>query len=451
MSSWSQEELSSIDLGDKRLNRRCQRLLGLMADSPGKSIPDACGCWADTMAAYRLFDNERVTMERILDSHLNSVIERVKEEPVVLCIGDTTEIDFTSMEETEGLGPLSKDYVHGLMLHPIVAVTPGRINLGVLDACLWARDEKTYGKKRGKKKPPEEERESYRWIYGYTQLCKLAQRVPNTRLVYVTDREGDMTTLLAEAQNGPVDIIIRSARNRNLEDDVKLLEHMNALPSQGVMTFDMPSGPGRSARTVTQQVRFGTITLKPTSSSHANLPDIIVTAVLAREENPPAGEEPIQWLLFTTRKVTTLEQAIVIISWYKCRWEIEVYFRTLKTGFRVERLQLETADRLKPAIALYMVTTWRIVYLTKLGRVNPDLPATVAFTEEECEVASRLTKRKEAKRVPTLREMIRMVAQLGGFLGRKSDGDPGPKSMWSGIEHLRSIISAISLLNIKVR
>ncbi len=451
MSSWSQEELSSIDLGDKRLNRRCQRLLGLLADSPGKSIPDACGSWADTMAAYRLFDNERVTMERILDSHLDSAVGRMKEEPIVLCIGDTTEIDFTSMKETEGLGPLSKEYVHGLMLHPIIAVTPGRINLGVLDACLWARDEKKFGKRRPKKKPPEEERESYRWIYGYNQVCKLAERVPNTRLVYVTDREGDMTTLLAEAQNGPVDILIRSARNRNLEDDDKLWEHMNSLPSQGEMTFEMPSGPGRSARTVIQQVRFDTITLKPAGANHAKLPEIIVTAVYAREENPPAGEDPIEWLLFTTKTVTTLEQAIVIISWYRCRWEIEVYFRTLKTGFRVERLQLETADRIKPAIALFMITTWRIVYLTKLGRVNPDVPATVAFTELECEVASRRTKRKEVKRLPTLREMIRMVAQMGGFLGRKSDGEPGPKSIWSGMEHLRHIIAAVPFLNFKVR
>ena len=236
-----------------------ERLLGLLADKPGRSIPDACGSWADTMAAYRLFDNERVTMERILESHLDSAIGRMKEEPVVLCIGDTTEIDYTAMDETEGLGPLSKEYVHGLMLHPIIAVTPGRINLGVLDACLWARDEKTFGKKRSKKKKPEEERESYRWIYGYNQVCKLAERVPNTRLVYVTDREGDMTTLLAEAQDGPVDIVIRSARNRNLEDDDKLWEHMNSLPSQGEMTFEMPSGPGRSARTVIQQVRFDTL------------------------------------------------------------------------------------------------------------------------------------------------------------------------------------------------
>lgn len=451
MSSWSQDELSSIELGDKRLNRRCQRLLGLLADNPGRSIPDACGCWADTMAAYRLFDNERVTMERILESHLDSAIGRMKEEPVVLCIGDTTEIDYTAMDETEGLGPLSKEYVQGLMLHPIIAVTPDRINLGVLDACLWARDEKTFGKKRSKKKKPEEERESYRWIYGYNQVCKLAQRVPSTRLVYVTDREGDMTTLLAEAQDGPVDILIRSARNRNLEEDDKLWEHMNSLPSQGEMSFEMPSGPGRSARTVVQQVRFDTITLKPSGANHANLPEIVVTAVFAREENPPAGEDPIEWLLFTTKSVTTLAQAIVIISWYRCRWEIEVYFRTLKTGFRVERLQLETADRLKPAIALFMITTWRIVYLTKLGRVNPDVPATVAFTEQECEVASRLTKRKEVKRLPTLREMIRMVAQMGGFLGRKSDGEPGPKSMWSGMEHLRHIIKAVDVLNVNVR
>ena len=227
--------------------------------------------------------------------------------------------------------------------------------------------------------------------------------------------------------------------------------HRDSLPSQGEITFEVPSGPGRSARKVIQQVRFDKVTIKTKKPEYYHYPEIEITAVFAREENPPKGEEAIEWMQLTTKTITTLKQAIVLISWYRCRWEIEVYSRTLKTGFRVERLQSENADRLKPAIALHMITAWRIAYLTKLGRVNPEVPATVAFTEQEFEVASRLTKRKETKRPPSLRDMIRMVAQMGGFLGRKSDGEPGPKSMWSGIEYLRHVLSAAAVLNINVR
>lgn len=445
--SWSSEELSSIDLGDVRLNHRCQRVLELLGAHPGESIPGACGGWAETMGAYRLFAHEQVTLERVLEPHLESTCRRMAEEPVVLCVGDTTQLDFTPMPETDGLGPLARDYQHGLMLHPILAVTPQRLSLGVIDACLWARDPKAFGVRRSNRPKGAETRESYRWIYGYHQLCAVAKRVPSTRLVYVTDREGDITDLLAEAQSGPVDVLIRASHDRKLEDDDKLWEHLESQRPLGTTTFDLPAAPGRPARSVTQQVRVATVILNPAHPDHATLPEISVTVVFAREENPPSGQQPVEWMLLTTRTVTTLVQARVIIGWYRCRWEIEVFFRTLKTGCRVERLQLTHADRLKPAIALYLIITWRLLYLTKLARTCPDVPATVVFDDQEWRLAYYAVKRQPPpKRTPSLRDITRLIAQLGGFLARKSDGEPGPQTIWGGLQRLKDMMIAANAL-----
>jgi IS4 transposase len=139
------------------------------------------------------------------------------------------------------------------------------------------------------------------------------------------------------------------------------------------------------------------------------LPEISVTVVFAREENPPSGQQPVEWMLLTTRTVTTLAQARVIIGWYRCQWEIEVFFRTLNTVCRVERLQLTHADRLKPAIALYLIIAWRLLYLTKLARTRPDVPDSVVFEDQEWRLAYNDVKRQlPPKRTPSLREILRL-------------------------------------------
>jgi hypothetical protein len=215
------------------------------------------------MAAYRLFDNDRVTMEAILKSHLDTSCNRISEEPVVLCIGDTTQLDFTTMPDTDGFGPLSKEFQKGLFLHPILAVTPDRLGLGVINSQIWARDPDNFGEKRKKRPMDIEHRESFRWIQDYRALCSLAERVPKTKLVYITDREGDIAHLLAEAQPRSVDILIRAKHNRTLDDDEKLWSHMDSSPVLGTITFELPTAPKRKSRTVTQEVRAAIISIEP--------------------------------------------------------------------------------------------------------------------------------------------------------------------------------------------
>ena len=185
--SWAAAELAGADLGDARLNRRVVRVAEQLGAQPGASIPVACGGWAETQAAYRLLAHENVDWESVLAPHWDCSIERMRAHRVVLCVQDTTELDFTSQPGIGGLGPLSYWRQHGLYVHPTLAVTPDGVPLGVLDAWLWARDRETFGD--DKRHWPIEAKESMRWLEGFERCAELAATLPDTRLVYVADRE----------------------------------------------------------------------------------------------------------------------------------------------------------------------------------------------------------------------------------------------------------------------
>jgi hypothetical protein len=169
-----------------------------------------------------------------------------------------------------------------------------------------------------------------------------------------------------------------------------------------------------------------------------------ITAILASEPHPPAGEAPVEWLLLTNLPADTPEQALEKLQWYLCRWQIEVYFRILKSGCRIEKLQLETLQRLEPVLAFYMIVAWRVLFLTMLGRACPQMPCDLVFDTAEWQAVYIVTERKPPPDTPpTLNQMVRMVAGLGGFLGRKSDGFPGPQTLWIGLQRAADFVLAM--------
>ena len=167
-------------------------------------------------------------------------------------------------------------------------------------------------------------------------------------------------------------------------------------------------------------------------------------AVLAREVDAPAGAEPVEWLLLTTVTVENFEQAVQRLQWYTGRWQIEVFHRTLKSGCRIETRQLGAADRLEACLAVDLVVAWRIAHLTKLGRETPEVPCTVYFEPHEWQALTAFVARRPEPSAtpPSLREAIRLVASLGGFLGRKGDGEPGTQTIWLGLQRLDDIAAA---------
>lgn len=438
--SWAKAEMKGADLGDERLNRRVIRILDRLGEKPSPSIPTACGGWAETQAAYRFLANETVSPEGVLAPHVKATLERAREQAVVLCPTDTTELDFTGKNDIVGLGPLSYEAQRGMYLHATLAVTPERLSLGVLDSLIWARDPADYGRSQEHASRPIEEKESIRWLESYQQVCAHARKLSTTQLVYVADREGDLYEIFVEAahQHG-ADFLIRSQHDRNLADGGKLRSHVAQAEPLGEIEFELPLRPGRSARTVVQTLRAARVRLK--CPADKKLPDVEVTVLLACEEHPPKDVEPVVWFMLTSLAVDDLGEAAEILQWYLCRWQIEVFFRVLKSGCKVEKLQLELTDRLELAISLYLIVAWRVLFLTRLGRTCPDLSCEVVFTTEEWHAVYIVAKRKKPpNEPPKLNDMIRMVASFGGFLGRKGDGEPGPKALWTGIQRIRDFV-----------
>lgn len=431
--SWAAEEFETLDLGDRRLNRRAVLLAERLAAQPTASIPAACGGWAETQAAYRLLADDDIEWADILAPHLACTQQRMAAHPVVLCIQDTTELDFNG-QAIAGLGPLSFEAQRGLYLHPTYAVSREREPLGVLDAWMWAREPKGPDGTRGGIN------ESVRWIEGYERIAEQAAALPATRLVYVADREADILALMgrAHALGCPADWLLRAQHNRALPEGDKLWARVAGGEVLGEIRFTLPSRQGHKARPVRQQVRAARVKLRAGAGK-----TLEVTCVIAREIEAPAGVTPIEWRLLTNREAATFEAASELIDWYRARWEIELFFHVFKNGCKVEALQLATMARLERALTLFMVVAWRIARLMRLGRAGPELEAELVFERDEWEAAFILNKRRPPKTPPALNEVLRLVATLGGFLGRKGDGEPGVKTIWLGLQRVMDFAAGL--------
>jgi len=381
------------------------------------------------------FSVKRTSRGRIFYNRISTcTLIRSQAHPVVLCLQDTTELDFNG-QSIEGLGPLSYEAQRGMYLHPTLAMTPERLPLGVLDAWMWAREPKDAdGERSGVS-------ESARWREGYERVAEVAEAHPDTRWVYVADREADILALMqrAHALKNPADWLIRAKHNRKLgQDEAKLWEQVGLAEVLGEIQFYLPPRPGRQGREVVQQLR----------SLGVHLPDghggtFEVTALLAREISPPVGEKPVEWRLLTNRLASTLKAVAELIDWYRCRWEIEMFFNILKNGCKVEALQLSAMSRIELALALYMITAWRIGYLMRLGRTCPEMDCEAVFEREEWQAAWLVARKPLPDKPPKLNEVIRVIAGFGGFLGRKSDGEPGAKTLWSGLQRVMDFAMGI--------
>jgi hypothetical protein len=431
---WAAAELSGINLGDERLNKRSVKLLESLADKPSASIPSACHGWAETQAAYRFLAQDGIGWEDILAPHFACTEQRMRAYPVVLCPQDTTELDFNG-QAIAGLGTLSYAAQRGMYLHPTYAITPEREPLGVLDAWMWVRGDATLSRSLAGIK------ESRRWVEGYERVAELAASLPDTRLVYMADREGDCIDVMARAQElgTPADWLIRSVHNRRLaKQEGKLWDGFDAAHVLGEIRFVLPARQGQAARQVTQQVSVRRCPLRsPTGEP------IEVSALLARETDAPAGVKPLQWRLLTNRRADTLEAAAELVDWYRCRWEIETFFDILKNGCKVEALQLATIERVELALALFVIIAWRIQRLMRLGRTCPDLDCEVVFDREEWRAAYIVARKPIPATPPPLNTVIRLIASFGGFLGRKGDGEPGAKTLWIGLQRVMDFAAGI--------
>jgi hypothetical protein len=444
---WAEEEFGRAELGDQRLTNRLVDIARDFYARPQASVPQACQTRAKTKAAYRFFEHPATSMDRVLHRHYETTLARMSREKVVLAVQDTTGLNYSSHPATERLGPIGNrpGGLIGLLVHDTMSFTPDGTPLGLVDVQCWARDPGDFGKRVRRHDVPIEQKESNKWLRSFRKVVEAQKRCPGTTIVSVGDREADIYELFALGlyDSSGVGLLVRAMHDRPLAADHGYLwEDVGRHAVCGIQEVRVPRHGNRPARTARLEVRFAEIRLKPPKRKQ-ELRDLTIWAVLAREADVPAGTEPLEWMLLTTCKVTTFDEAVEKLRWYTVRWGIEVYHRTLKSGCRIEERQLGHADRIETCLGIDMVVAWRIHHLTKLGRETPDVPCTVYFEDAEWKaLASYITRNPvPPAHAPTLREATRMVATLGGFLGRKCDGEPGTESLWIGLQRLDDLTS----------
>lgn len=445
---WVAHEFQHLDLGDKRLDNRLGLIMEDFARKPDALIPKACGSWAKTKAAYRFFDNQRVEAAAIMKSHYQATAERIGQYPVVLVVNDTTSLNYSSHHQTEGRGTIGSAQDLGIMVHDAMAFTSAGVALGLVDVQTWTRPPDEYGKRVHCKQLPIEQKESMKWLNSFNAAAQMQQELSQTRLVCVSDCESDVFALFelaARHESGP-ELLIRASHNRGVDHPQEYLwDYVISQKISGSYIIEVPRKDKQPARQAELTVRFVEVNLKsPARRSKKQAKVIRVWAILAEEKNAPANLEPICWLLLTTLSVTTLEEAIEKIRWYVIRWQIELFHKVLKSGCRVEDRQLDSVEKLIRCLMIDAIIAWRILLLTKLGREVPELPCTVVFDEYEWKALYYFVNKTQQlpDQEPTLQEAIRMVAKLGGFLGRKRDGQPGSVTIWRGLIRLYDIVEA---------
>lgn len=462
--AWAIDALGETDLGDHRRRNRMLQILTDLGAQPGRSIGQACDDTAAAMATYRFWQNPDVDPAVMLASCGRATAERAAvlgSEPVVL-VQDTTDIVPGATVRCQGLGPVNSSGTVGIKLHTTFAVTEEGLPLGVLHQQYWTRDPDDRGRKVRRSRTPIEGKESRKWLDGL--LVASSRFGPDQPRITVADREADVFELYAlHQQSDKDDVVIRVAQNRRL-----IGEHRNIatavrnLPQCGQLTVTVPRGDDRPQRTATVTVRSGEVTLQPPGYQsyakarrdwRADHPEVLplvdeplepltLGLVDVLEEAAPDGHQPLHWRLLTSLPVTTLAEAARCVQLYRLRWTVERFHYVLKQGCRVERLQLASVDRMERALVTYSLVAWQVLWLMHLSRQVPEVSCEQVVPRPAWQAlyAHQHRTRTVPETPPDLATFVRMLARLGGHLGRKGDGPPGVKTLWRGWQQLSPMV-----------
>lgn len=453
--NWWEEEFDSIDFGDKRLKKRLMKTADQLSTQPLDPINKACSCWADTKASYRMFANDKVKSTEIIRAHRDRTWERAKQYTFILAIQDTSFINYTSHPATVGLGDIGSDHrSKGICQHTSLAMSPDGVALGVLDQQIWTRQNRPKGSRRKTKinrAAPIAQKESNRWLRSLDAVMDSAPK--EVQVVTIADRECDIYEFIAHAEQRDALFLIRASMDRAIytaenESEVShLWDYLESQPKVGEVQVDVPAkGTKKPARIARLAVRFAQVEVKRPRRGRFNKKSkieksVFVHAILLQEINPSKRVTPLEWMLLTNTVVTTFEEAIEKMNWYRLRWGIEVYHKVLKSGCKIEECRLGTADRLTRYLALFAIIAWRLHWMTYLNRERPDSKCESILAEYEwkalyCKIHKTST---PPEVVPTTRQAVRWIAQLGGFLARAGDGEPGIITIWRGWQRLTDI------------
>lgn len=439
---------------DLRHAKRLHQIVETLSHAPNASVPEATKNASDAQSIYRFWSNPKVTVGAIVNSHIDGTIARSSSCKTVLAIQDTTDLNFTSHPATVGLGYLNQTQQQGIKVHSTFGVSGAGEPLGLLGQDCWVREQAPKPKKGRKaaernRHKPIEEKESYRWIKCLRSAeSKVA---PETQLVHIADREADIFELFAQPRAANSELLIRVKNNRQVKHELgKLFPTLAHSPVLGEMTVTVRRTPRRPERRARVAIRAIPVTIEVPVDLAKRKPELVpleLNALLVEEVTPPAdGGKPICWKLLTSLPLDSFEQAGGAVRWYSYRWLIERFHFTLKSGCKIEELQLQQCDRLLKALATYSIVAWRLMAMTYKARLTPDISCEVIFTPQEWKLLRRrFVPMSRSKKPPTLHQATNWLARLGGFQGRKGDGEPGIKTLWRGYTKLQHLIEGTQL------
>jgi hypothetical protein len=445
---WVYDQFKNMAINCGRVINRFITTMIAFSTKSTVSIATASKDKAEAKAIYRLLQNKKLTEEVILDSHRKQTIKNISENgsDIILSIQDTSDISYTNLKKTEGLGDYGSDgKSKGLIVHSTIAVTPNGIVQGILDQKIWARDPKERGKSKTRHNRPIEEKESFKWLESLERSNK---DIPsNIKVINICDREGDLFEFFLKANKENKLFLVRATHNRIIPEEGKMFNKVQNEEAAGEIIVEIPRDTRNNAkkRCATLQIKYTTVVMPVPANKHKYLGDKDIVKVIlihVKEINEPEGTNPIEWFLITNDETSSFELSLEKVKWYIQRWKIERFHYVLKIGCEIEELQEENAIQLKKLILMYSIIATRILCLTYLARENPETSCETMFQEEEWKVLYRITNRTSdlPEKVPTIKEAVLYVAKLGGFLGRKGDGDPGVKVIWRGLKELHTVL-----------
>lgn len=445
------KDFPHLDFGDVRRDERFVTILNNISSQPGSSIPKQNKQWYDTKATYAFFKNEGVSLEQLKKTMMHYGAKQVADEMTVLIAHDISNISYNDLQ-ANGLGYLDNKEGQGVLCYSSIAATTEGLPLSLLYQHTWIRPPEELGKSTKRKELAFKDKESYRWYEGMTEVNK--QLGNAVHKIHIADREADIYELFFHAFEPNTDLLIRARHNRSLSDGSHLWDSIAAQPASAVVSLDIPDKTGKKKCKVEAELRYHQVEILRPSNNKDSYESVTLTAIEIKEINSgnKSEEDCIHWKLLTTLEISSTNDALRCVKWYTFRWLIERFHYILKSGTKIEELQLKDAERLRKAIAVYSMAAFRVMQLVYESRHHPEISCEVVLTKSQWATLYMLMhgNNQIPEQPPSLQQAVMWIGRLGGHLGRKSDGPPGLKTVWLGYQQLCHAASVYELMTQKI-
>jgi hypothetical protein len=432
-SSWAKDDWMNIDFGDKRLNSRAVEIGTDFFRNPFVSPPKMLKSFKKIKAFYRFMDSDKVSHDILISNHIAGARKRLSDHHLILAIQDSSTVVFDREYPVDGAYDVGN--IEGIVIHNTISVIPLK-ERGIIDGLL----NQIVIKRKAKSQRTPADNESMVW----KESILAVKKPENTTIVDVMDRGADALEIMHYSKELMHEYIIRAKQNRYIKNDKHryLFDFARALPVLKEVKLEVNKSGEQKKRTATLGVAYSSVTLD-TPKNNQRIKPLVCTIIHIKEINSPKNQEPIEWFILTSLPVDGIDDALQVMQYYSFRWIIEEYHKCLKTGFRLEKTQLRTTSRIENLLGFISVSAVKLLQMRDIVRHNPEADALDYVTKEDVEIIQEYYDLK--KEYMTVDRFLRGIAQMGGFLNRKSDGNPGWQSIWEGWKYFMGLKEGINL------